>query len=456
MKQKILILLFCLNCINISCKKFLDIGVPKDSLVQATVFDSNEIATSALIGIYSSMANNSYASGNSSSITALCGLSADELINFNSAYSQFYENNLTSSNSAITTLYGTPYNMIYAANAVIEGLSKSVNVTPSVKGQLEGEALFIRAFNYFYLVNLFGRVPLNLSTDYKVNQNAIRSSIEIIYQQIINDLIASEKLLGDAYITTERIRPNKSVVQSLLSRVYLYLNDWENAEKYAYLVISKTNSYSLASLDAVFLKNSSETIWQLMPPSNNYNTFEGGMFILTSTPQIVSLNKDFVENAFEANDKRKNSWIKTFTDNTGIYYYPFKYKVKQSTTITEYSMILRLAELYLIRSEARAHLNKLSTAISDLDEIRNRAGLPLIKDVSPNISQADLILKIQSERRIELFAEWGHRWFDLKRKKTADVVLSTIKPAWKSTSVLYPIPDEEINRNRNITQNEGY
>lgn len=456
MKQKILILLFCLNCINISCKKFLDIGVPKDSLVQATVFDSNEIATSALTGIYSSMANNSYASGNSSSITALCGRSADELINFNSAYSQFYENNLTSSNSAITALYGTPYNMIYAANAVIEGLSKSVNVTPSVKGQLEGEALFIRAFNYFYLVNLFGRVPLNLSTDYKVNQNAIRSPIEIIYQQIINDLITSEKLLGDAYITTERIRPNKSVVQSLLSRVYLYLNDWENAEKYASLVISKTNSYNLATLDAVFLKNSSETIWQLMPPANNYNTFEGGMFILTSTPQNVSLNKDFVENAFETNDKRKNSWIKTFTDNTGIYYYPFKYKVKQSTTVTEYSMVVRLAELYLIRSEARAHLNKLSAAISDLDEIRNRAGLPLIKDISPNISQADLILKIQSERRIELFAEWGHRWFDLKRTKTADVVLSTIKPAWESTSVLYPIPDEEINRNRNITQNEGY
>jgi len=434
----------------------LDIGAPKDSLVQATVFENNDVATSALTGIYSTMASNGYASGNSTSISALCGRSADELINYNSAFDQFYENNLTPSNSTLTSLYGLPYNLIYTANAAIEGLSKSENVTPTIKRQLEGEALFIRAFNYFYLVNLFGQVPLHLTTDYKVNQTAYRSTVDNVYGQIINDLKNSEELLGENYVTTERIRPNKSAVQAFLARVYLYLKDWDNAEKYASLVIARSNIYNLVNLDNVFLKNSLETIWQLMPPSSNYNTYEGAMFILTSTPQNVSLNKDFAENSFEPNDKRKSSWIRSYSDNTGLYYYPFKYKIRQSTTVSEYSMVLRLAEQYLIRSEARTHLNKLSTAISDLDEVRNRAGLPLMKNTNPNITQTDLLLKIQNERRVELFSEWGHRWFDLKRTGHANSILSLIKPNWKTTSVLYPVPDGEINLNKNITQNDGY
>lgn len=449
-------LLIIMALISLSCKKFLEIDPPKDSLVQSTVFISDEVAVSALTGIYSSMANNGFASGNASGITSICGRSADEFTNYNMNYSEFYENRISTSNTALANLYGSSYSVIYVANAVLEGLAKSQGITPAVKTQLEGEALFIRAFCYFYLTNLFGAVPLNLSTDYRINQIAYRSPTELVYLQIIQDLTTAERLLDEDYPSNERIRPNKAAANALLARTYLYQKDWENAEKHASLVIGKTNLYSLSPLESVFLKNSREAIWQLMPPASNFNTLEGTMFILTSTPQNLSLSQNLMDQAFEANDKRKTLWTKNYSDNSGTYNYPFKYKIRQSTNVSEYSMVFRLAEQYLIRAEARAQLNKPNLAVDDLDVIRNRAEISLIRNSTSNFGLSELLLSIEKERRSELFAEWGHRWLDLKRTGRSTAVLSQHKTDWHPNDALYPIPDAEINRNNNITQNEGY
>ena len=115
-------------------------------------------------------------------------------------------------------------------------------------------------------------------------------------------------------------------------------------------------------------------------------------------------------------------------------------------------MVLRLAEQYLVRAEARVHLNDLDGALVDVNKIRNRAGLGVASGAS-NELVLDLIYK---ERRRELFAEWGHRWFDLKRTGKADAVLSVIKPGWQPTDVLFPIPQSELQNNPNMTQNPGY
>jgi hypothetical protein len=124
--------------------------------------------------------------------------------------------------------------------------------------------------------------------------------------------------------------------------------------------------------------------------------------------------------------------------------------------LSEYYMVLRLAEQYLIRAEARAHLRNLPGAIADLDSIRNRAGLPLISITNPAITREELLIAIQQERQTELFAEWGHRWFDLKRTKQADAVLKDRKSSWNSTDTLYPVPASERILNPNLTQNDGY
>jgi len=112
-----------------------------------------------------------------------------------------------------------------------------------------------------------------------------------------------------------------------------------------------------------------------------------------------------------------------------------------------------LAEQYLIRAEARAEKNNLNGAIDDLNMIRERAGLsPLL----PSSDQSQVLAAVAQERRIELFAEWGHRWLDIKRTKTADQILGPIKSLWKSTAQLYPIPTLEIQTDPNLKQNPGY
>jgi len=450
-----------------SCKKFLEIDPPKSSLVNETVFQNNDQATSAVTGMYTVMANaSSYASGSGNSITCFAGLSSDELIGYNTANKPFYENQLYPELAGVRTLYSGIYQSIYTANAVLEQLVISTGVTPPVKAQLRGEALFMRAFGHFYLVNLFHKVPLLLSTDYRITQKASQASVQNLYHQVIDDLLLAETLLNDAYPTDGRVRPNKSAVQAMLARTYLYMSDWANAEKYASLVINKTNTYSMVNLDAVFLVNSKEAIWQLMPATNT-NASDGTLFIppaLTAAPLVVSLSSEFALNAFEANDNRKDMWVRNYTHSTGTYYYPYKYRARlASTPATEYSVVLRLAEQFLIRAEARINQDKIDLGIADLNSIRTRARpLPTISVPNPlpplsaMLNKAAALLAVEQERRVEMFCEWGHRWLDLKRTERANLILSPKKTQWQTTDLLYPVPQDEINRNPNIKQNDGY
>ncbi len=460
LKHTLLLIVF----FQFSCKKYLEIDPPKSSLVQATVFENNDQATAAVTGIYATMAAASnYASGGSTSISELAGTSSDEFIGYSALSIPFYQNQINYDNTRLNSLYAGPFTTIYYANSILEGLASSSGVTLPVKAELQGEALFTRAFAYFYLVNLFGPVPLQLTTDYRVTSVANRAPIDQVYQQIISDLKTAETLLPEAYPTTERIRPNKSVVQALLARTYLYTKDYVDAESYASLVIAKTSMYSLVDVNSVFLANSQEAIWQLMPLANS-NTPSGAIFILSATPTEVSLTSGLAVNAFEANDKRQSAWVKTYTNNTGTYYYPYKYKVKSSTIVTEYSMVMRLAEQYLIRAEARINqIGKIDQGISDLNVIRARARpAPTLTVPNPlpplstTLSMANALLAVEQERRVELFTEWGHRWLDLNRTGRSTTVLSPIKAQWQATDVLFPIPQNEITRNPNITQNQGY
>src|SRR5690606_30439071 len=122
------------------------------------------------------------------------------------------------------------------------------------------------------------------------------------------------------------------------------------------------------------------------------------------------------------------------------YYYSSKYKALTDAPVTEYGMILRLAEQYLIRAEAYARLGNVPAAVADLNAIRGRAGAPLI-DGDGDI---DLPALIEKERVLELSCEWGHRWFDLKRTHRADAILAPLNTQWKPWAVRYPIPESQL------------
>ena len=116
-------------------------------------------------------------------------------------------------------------------------------------------------------------------------------------------------------------------------------------------------------------------------------------------------------------------------------------------------MVLRLAEQYLIRAEARARQSNITGAQDDVNIIRKRAGLP----PTTAFDQNSLITAIFHEFQIEFFSEWGHRWFNLKRSGLVDQILEIIKsPNWQPTDVLYPIPQSERQNDINLTQNVGY
>src|SRR5690606_30080805 len=121
-------------------------------------------------------------------------------------------------------------------------------------------------------------------------------------------------------------------------------------------------------------------------------------------------------------------------------------------TATEYSIILRLAEQYLIRAEARAKTGNTQGAAADLNKIRNRAGLPDTQTADPQ----QLVTEIIAERRVELFTEFGHQFFDRQRTRLLDNTLQGVKPGGDSSNTLWPVPADEITVNPNITQNPGY
>lgn len=442
------------------CKKNIETAPPVDQVVSSEVFKDDKTAVAALNGLYSQMMliNLEITNG---SLSVYPALSADELVNTSpNANNDVFANNAipaTQNSQIFTGLWRYAYSHIYHANAILEGAEASgAALTPALEQQLKGEARFARALCYFYLVNLFGDVPLLLTTDYTSNAVAPRSNETAIYGQVVKDLKEAQQLLTDAYPTAGRVRPNKATATALLARVYLYMQNWADAEVQASILINIVSLYSLAANpDNVFLANSTETIWQLQPVQPFFNTAEGSAFVpsasASSKPAFV-LTAGLL-NAFEPNDLRRSSWVGVKTVSSVAYYYPFKYKINSNSTVTEYNMVLRLAEQYLIRAEARAQQNNIAGAVEDINVIRQRAQLPLL---SSSLSQTDCLLAIEKERRIELFAEWGHRWFDLKRTGRITTVLSAVKTSWQPSAALYPIPQSELDKNPFLTQNPGY
>ncbi len=435
------------------------------------------------------------------SLSMLAGLSADEYnlaAGVNAAsYLGYYKNALSQiaggANPSGGELYAPLYNFIFKCNAAIERLNASNSLTPLVKQQLLGEAKFMRAFFYFYLVNLFGDVPLSLTTDPQINTLLTRSPKANVYEQMIADLLDAEEMLSENYLnatllstTNERTRPTKWAAAALLARVYLYTGDYSKAEEQASLVINNTSLYgpiSSIALNSAFLKNSREAIWQIQPTSINFNTQEAKMLIVPASGINVNANFIFLDknllNSFEPGDQRAvfGNWIDTTiykVSTTPLVWdtvaYPFKYKLSTldptintstlTTNMKEYFMVLRLGEQYLIRAEARTKLGNNSGVLTDLNEIRKRAGLP---NYSGATDQPSLLTAILKERRHELFSEWGNRWLDLKRTENVDAVMSVVTlqkskgaTAWQSYQQLYPIPVTELDWAPNITQNDGY
>src|SRR5699024_954954 len=131
-------------------------------------------------------------------------------------------------------------------------------------------------------------------------------------------------------------------VYTLLARTALWQKEYEDAIQFSDAVI-KSNNYELLPLNEVFLANSKESIWQLVPTNPSIGANEGAYFILENNPEVPrvaasqALTDDFLS-VWESGDLRHANWINVYTEGNQNYYYPFKYKIKNSGDTEEYSM----------------------------------------------------------------------------------------------------------------------
>lgn len=460
-----------------SCEKYLEIPLPTNSLSTSSAFTSKSVIDGLMNQLYITFVDNvAITSTGTRTAEAMC----DNGYNPTATYLvEFQTNNITSASILFLT-WNSVYRAVYMANTMIEGLpeANAVGLTPAIKDSYMAAALTIRAMAYFQLVRCWGDVPLILSTDVEANRMLARIPVVDIYTQIETDLKKAITLLPPTIGARYYIN-NKYIPEAILANVYLTQGKWTDAEAAATDIIG-SGKFQLVNIADVFLQTSAETIM-----ATGYTMYVNDKILKAAYPGAYVLlpagsNRTFMEgttaslsesllNSFEPGDLRRTNW--TITSNAGGYSNPlnrvFTYKYKYNTNLDPAVVIpagreedmkfIRLAEIYLIRAEARASKTTpdLIGAASDLNVVRNRAGL-INTSATTQTALVDAILK---ERRVELFYENFSRWFDLIRTNKADAVYGAIpyKAAnWKPHMKLFPIPVAEINYNPNLEQNPGY
>ncbi len=447
---RIAVPLVLLTTITVSCKKFLAVQ-PVDSVSdQVTIVDATSAQT-AVRGAYRALANDNYYGSLFQSFGYLSGDNV-QWTGSQSIIQQFISHAITSDNGNIESVWSGIYATINIANHVVTKvpLVSDPTLSAALRNQLTGEGYFIRALAYFDLARTWGGVPITLTpTTSPTSKDSLkRSTVAQVYAQVLSDLNAADSLLPLPTVQNP-VRANKETVWALKARYYLYQQNWTQAENYASQVLADTKNYTLLAPYSAFFQPASaiatkESVFELsysvtypnghrgywQPPAN------GGTRQWAPNDVFVALVNDPT-----IGGNRSALVAKT---SAGLWYGNLYYR----SPATDPAYVIRIAELYLIRAEARANLNELPGALSDLNVIRTRAGL----GGSAAVTQGDILLAIENERRIE-FALEPHRWFDLVRTNRAAAVLGVSDP----NKYVFPLPLAEVGLSKgNLTQNKGY
>jgi len=465
------------------CKKnFLEIP-SQTTLTTSVYFKTKSDFQQAVNGAYAPLrsayngSNGAWAMGELRSDNTTYKYNPNDRGTINAEYVADFQDDNTSGTTP--NKYYSDYQVIARANQILD-LIDGVDFAADSKNNLKGQALFLRAFSYFDLVQYFGSVPMHLKAANSLKETALPlSSVDNIYKQIIADAQQAGTLLPDK-ATQEPGRVTAGSAMTLLSNVYIVLKQWANAET----SLKGVTGYSLipnyASIYDVGNKNNSESIFEIQFKegtegfsSNFFYTFlvqpitaeeitavtgipENGRTIEgynIPTPDIIA--------AYEPNDKRKDASIGYIT--AGGVSYPFIKKYLHphalSNNTNDNWPVYRYAEVLLFLAESLNEQNKTSDAVTYLNMVRARAGL----DATTAVSQTDLRNAIIQERRVELAFE-NKRWLDLVHFQLADPVMKAYgakvkanpqayyfpagfgpAPAsYNNIRILYPIPASEV------------
>lgn len=445
----ILLLKVCL-----SCEKMLEVDVPENQIPTEAVFETVQTANAALAELYAGLWTSSPLSGNQTG--RLMGSYTDDLnyygTNSTTGLYDIFQNQQIETNAAISTYWASAYRLVYVSNAILEGTEKSSTISATEKQRIQGEALLVRSILFFYLQQIFGDIPYPTTTDYKVNQSLAKTASSEVLARLENDLGRSISMLSDTYRSTERIIPNRKVAQLMLAKIYMLQSRWNNAEPLL-KNISQSSIYHFENdLTKVFTKTGSHILWQLKPKNSGDATQEVIAYYFTGVaPSNYALSQNLM-NSFSTADQRKNQWTATVIVGQNSWYRPAKYKALTNNT-SEYSVIFRLEEVYLLLAETLAQQDKLAESLPYVNATRQRATLSAL---NMPMSKQTLLHEILMENRKEFFTEMGHRFLDLKRMNRMDD-LSAVKTNWKGYHKLWPLPQKELLLNPNLSpQNNGY
>ncbi|MDR6783337.1 hypothetical protein ABIE26_000175 [Pedobacter africanus] len=453
-KQLYIIIGFLLLSSMTSCEKLIEVDLPANQIASDQVFVDVQTADAVLAGLYSGLRDNSPFAGDQSG--KLLGLYTDDLDFYSTTATnglpEIAKNLQDDSNASIYTDWSTAYKQIYVANTILEGIDQSQSIAEVDRNRIKGEALLVRSILLLYLQQVYGDIPYPLTTNYQVNQYISKTTAVQVLVQLTTDLKASVNLLSDTYRNAERIFPNRKMAELLLAKVYMLEGKWTEAEVLLKGIIQSPLYQFQTDVTKVFLKSGTHILWQLKPKNSGDATKESGTYyFVNAAPSNIALSTDLVS-SFSSTDLRKQNWIATVTVNGTSWHRCEKYKNRTANT-TEYSIITRLEEVYLLLAEALVQQDKIEGALPYVNKTRERASLlPL----EMPLTKENALKEIGFENRREFFTEMGHRFFDLKRTGKLDATLQN-KPNWKSYHRFWPIPQKDILLNVNLKpQNEGY
>src|SRR5690606_25070368 len=427
-----------------SCDSVLDVE-SQNSIPADQAFKTKEDIEKGILGTYVSFQSLGYY-GRTYSIFS--DLAADNLSHPLAAtateYAEVNNNNILPENSSVNGIWSIIYDGINVANNVISKVPTISDMSENEKNTALAELYFTRALNHFNLLNYFGAIPIKTTPTIGVgNLDAPRNSVNEVYAQIISDLTFAYTQLP---ASSNKARASKYAAQALLARVYLYKKDYTLAKAAATDVIDNGNYELLDNYADVFSADESdETIFEIY-----FSQLERNRIAEYNFPHSLNGRREVepsanLLSAYESGDARLSASIAT----EGTDAYAIKYD--DLSLGAENVIVLRLADMYLIRAEAEAELLGNVTLIqNDINEIRGRANL----NSTFETSHSQLLRIIEKERRVE-FAFEGHRWFDLVRTDRAIDLLPNVN---NINQTLFPIPTNELQTNNHtgMTQNPGY
>ena len=433
----------------ISCENAILNLEPEQAISNASAVVDKKSAEAALVGAYDKLQSANYYGSEFVASIYLSGNNVGWTGSLN-YYRAFNNHSYQADNTTINTTWFAIYATVNATNQVIDKVSalQSSDLTDAEKNRIVGEAYFIRALSLFDLGRTWGNVPIITKATVTAHDfDGVKQSTQSqVYTQVIVDLEKSLSLLPEK---VDRNRATKNTARALLARVYLYQENWVKAEEYASLLIADAN-YQLVDYPTFFQqKATKEGIFELLYTTADKNAHalywlssaEGGRHEWAPTENIVSLLSDATVGGTRKALYKDQSTALNPKFYVGLLYW--------RTTGDDAAYILRIAEQYLIRAEARVKkaTPDLTGALADLNAIRLRAKVPVS---SANTADA-LSLAIENERRVE-FAFEPHQWYDLVRTKRAGTVLGVTDPnKW-----IFPIPFNDLAADKDLVQNLGY